>query len=268
MRNLFLLVFSLFFAGQTLAWEQRNPFPEAHCAIHAPWGAPKANKPNTSNVCREGYYISHDNDNKIPVWGAWQVRHDRVNGCWPRTNAFVADQSLSGRSARPDDYAGTGYDKGHLANDAHQTWAQMPSYESFLMSNMYPQLPGLNRGIWKLLETATGAWAFDRKTTLIVYAGAIYDNTDPVIGKGVRIPKGFYKILVDKNTNETLAFIFPHREDLGSDLAKVQTTVANIERFAGITFPLPAGVNRDAKIALWPIDFKTVAEDKKKVCKR
>lgn len=270
MRKHFLAVLSLIFvSAQVFAWDQRAPLPEQSCAIHAPWGAPKSQKPNVTRECREGYYISHDNDARIPVWGAWQVRYDRVNGCWPRTNAFARNQHLP-YSATPSDYAGSGYDKGHLANDAHQTWDEGPSYESFLMTNMMPQLPGLNRGIWKLLETATGAWAFERKTTLIVYAGAIYDSSsDPKIGRsGVVIPQGFFKIIIDQQTNEALAFVFPHREDLGKDLARVQTTIADIERFSGITFPLHPSVDKTIKASIWNIDYKTVAADKKKTCKR
>lgn len=266
--NRVLLAVLFLLTSPSWAWDQRAPLPEAVCAIHAPWGTPKSQKPDVTRECREGYFLSHDNQARIPVWGAWQVRHDRVNGCWPRTNGFARNQHMPA-SARPDDYAGSGYDKGHLANDAHQTWSEMPSYESFLMTNMMPQLPGLNRGIWKLLETATGAWAFERKTTLIVYAGAIYDTaTDPKIGNGVVVPKGFFKIIVDQNTNEALAFIFPHREDLGKDLARVQTTIADIERFSGINFPLPPTVNKTTKAAIWNIDYKTVAADKKKTCKR
>lgn len=267
MRKFLYLLLPLFLINNAWAW-QRPPLPETACAIHAPWGTPKSQKPNVTRECREGYFLSHDNEARIPVWGAWQVRHDRVNGCWPRTNAFARNQHVP-YSAHPNDYAGTGYDKGHLANDAHQTWAQLPSYESFLMTNMYPQLPGLNRGIWKLLETATGAWAFERKTTLIVYAGAIYDTAaNPKIGSGVVIPSGFFKIIVDQRTNEVLAFIFPHREDLGKDLATVQTTVTEIERYSGINFPLHPAVNKAAKAAIWNIDYKTVADDKKKTCKR
>ena len=47
----------------------------------------------------------------------------------------------------------TGYDKGHAAPDGDLSWSQQVEYESFLMTNMYPQHGSLNRGIWKLLET-------------------------------------------------------------------------------------------------------------------
>jgi endonuclease G len=230
---------------------------------------PQVNKPNATLICREGYFLLHDNQAKIPAWVAWSIKPQNINGCVPRTNAFVADQVLGPYSATPDDYAGTGYDKGHLANDAHQSYNPQVEYESFLMSNMSPQLPGLNRGIWKLLETATGAWGFSSQHELIVYAGNVYNvQKDKKIGKNqVDVPYGLFKIVIDKQTGATLAFLFPHKENQGNDLTVVQTTVKDIEENTGIVFPIPPGHNKTVKEPIWPVDFKAVADNKKKVCK-
>ena len=265
-------VFSIV-AGPALAWTQTAPLDPTYCVqTHAPWGAPQVSKADATVMCRRGYFVMHDNQAKIPVWVTWMVNPATVNGCWPRTNAFVTDQSLAaGKRSAPTDYAGSGYDQGHLANDAHQSWDQQVEYESFLMSNMSPQLPGLNRGIWKLLETATGAWTFSRKHTMIVYAGNVYNTaTDKKIGANqVVVPGGgLYKIVIDQNTSEALAFLFPHKENQGNDLSVVQVTVADVEKATGITFNLPPNASKTTKIPLWPIDFKSVADAKKAVCKR
>jgi endonuclease G len=254
------------FATVSYAADQRAPLPAAQCAQHVPYGQPVVTKPDAALICRQGYFLYHDNAAKIPVWVAWNITPEHVNGCVARTDAFAADQSIPGKSATPADYAGSGYDKGHLANDAHQSWDLAVEKESFLMTNMSPQLPGLNRGIWKLLETATGAWTFSRQHTLIVYAGNIYDTASAKkIGNGVVVPMALYKIVVDKNTGETLAFLFPHKENQGNDLTVVQTTVSDIEAQSGITFPVPG--DKKAKPALWPVDFKAVADNKKSLCK-
>jgi hypothetical protein len=74
--------------------------------------------------------------------------------------------------ARPDDSAGTGYDKAHAAPDGDLSWSQQVEYESFLMTNMYPQHGSLNRGIWKLLETSVRGWAVQRNQPYTIYVGA------------------------------------------------------------------------------------------------
>ena len=252
-------------------WTQRPPFPPQQCGVHVPYGMPQLNKQiDGTLICRQGYFTLHDNIAKIPVWTAWQILPQNINGCVPRSNAFAADQSLpDGKRSTPQDYAGNGYDQGHIANDAHQSWDQQVEYESFLMSNMSPQLPGLNRGIWKLLESATGAWGFSSQHTLIIYAGNIYNvQKDKKIGKNaVDVPYGFFKIVIDKNTGATLAFLFPHKENQGNDLTVVQTTVADIEDNTGITFAVPPGHNKQIKEPIWPVDFKSVAQNKKQLCK-
>jgi len=256
--------------GTAHAWTQRAPFPEASCAAYEKYGKIAVTKPDATLLCRQGYITLHDNQAKVPVWTAWTITPQTVNGCVPRSNAFAADQSLpAAKRSDPKDYAGNGYDQGHIANDAHQSYDQQVEYESFLMSNMAPQLPGLNRGIWKLLETSTGAWTFSRQHTLLIYAGSIYNvDTDKKIGADkVDVPTAFYKIVIDENTNEVLAFLFPHKENQGNDLTVVESTVADIEKATNATFPIPAQASKTAKPALWPVDFKAVAANKKAVCK-
>ena len=253
----------------SIAADQRAPLPPAQCAQHVPYGAPELAKSDATLICRQGYELYHDNVAKIPSWVAWSITPEHVNGCVARSNAFATDQSLpKGKGSTPADYAGSGYDQGHLANDAHQSWEVTVEHESFLMSNMSPQLPGLNRGIWKLLETSTGAWVFSRQHTLVVYAGNIYSAADKTIGPSkVVVPHQLWKIVIDKNTNEVLAFLFPQAENQGNDLTKVQVTVADVEKASGIVFHLPPGASKTAKPALWPADFKSVEDNKKTVCK-
>ena len=270
MKQVLLSIILLLSTVSAHAWPQRANVAPQYCAAHVPFGTPQVKKADATLICRQGYFLLHDNQAKIPAWVAWQILPQNINGCIPRSNAFVTDQSLPrGKSATPDDYAGTGYDKGHLANDAHQSWDQQVEYESFLMTNMSPQLPGLNRGIWKLLETATGAWGFARQHELIVYAGNVYDVTkDKKIGPSqVNVPYGLFKIVIDKQTGDTLAFLFPHKENQGNDLTVVQTTVQAVEAATGIVFAIPKGHNKAAKEPIWPIDFKSVAVNKRQLCK-
>ena len=270
--NKFLLAISMLIlsVSSSFAWTQRAPFPPAQCAALVPYGAPQVTKSDATLICRQGYFTLHDNIAKIPVWTTWVVSPQTVNGCVPRSNAFVADASLpANKRSDPKDYAGNGYDQGHIANDAHQSYDQQVEYESFLMSNMSPQLPGLNRGIWKLLESATGAWTFSRQHTLLIYAGNIYNTaSDKKIGPdAVDVPDSFFKIVIDEQTKEVQAFLFPHKENQGNDLSVVQVTVADVEKASGIVFALPPGASKTVKAPLWPIDFKAVAADKKAKCK-
>jgi DNA/RNA endonuclease G (NUC1) len=146
-----LAIVLLITAGLAQAWEQRAPLPVEACRVHSPYGWAQTQRP-AGPICREAYLVAYDAPVKIPAYVAYTLLPQNALGCWPRTNAFVADKSVPG-GARPDDYAGTGYDKGHAAPDGDLSWSEIVEYESFLMTNMYPQHGSLNRGIWKLLET-------------------------------------------------------------------------------------------------------------------
>jgi endonuclease G len=149
------------FALTASAWEQRAPLPVQACQVHSPYGFAQT-KRQVQPICREAYLVAYDAPVKIPAYVAYTLKPENALGCFPRTNAFVADQSLNGTGARPDDYVGTGYDKGHAAPDGDLSYNQQVEYESFLMTNMYPQHGSLNRGIWKLLETSVRGWAVQR----------------------------------------------------------------------------------------------------------
>ena len=250
------------------AWDQRAPLPPQACAVHSPWGWAQTAR-SAQPICREAYFVAYDAPVKIPVYVAYTLLPPNALGCFPRTNAFVADQSLGGTGARPDDYAGTGYDKGHAAPDGDLSWSQQVEYESFLMTNMYPQHGSLNRGIWKLLETSVRGWAVQRNQTYTIFVGAIYGAGDPTIGNGVIVPRGYYKIVVNQQTNETAGWLFPHTKpyvNLGNDLTKFRAPIAQIQEYAGVRYALPPGVRELPPGTEWAVDFGKLTQMKRQKC--
>lgn len=72
-----------------------------------------------------------------------------------RSDNFRADIRIPRRfRAALDAYKKSGYDRGHLVGSANQNEAEIQNSETFLLSNMSPQAPKLNRGMWNKLETA------------------------------------------------------------------------------------------------------------------
>ena len=68
-----------------------------------------------------------------------------------RLDGFVSDVMVP-NSPTPKVYDKSGYDRGHLAPADDFDWSELAMSESFLMTNIAPQLAGFNRGIWKKLE--------------------------------------------------------------------------------------------------------------------
>jgi len=262
-----ILILLALLSTQAFAWDQRAPNPVQACAVHSPYGWATTTR-TAAPICREAYLVAYDAPVKIPAYVAYTLLPQNALGCFPRTNAFVADQSVPG-GARPDDYTGTGYDKGHAAPDGDLSWSQQVEYESFLMTNMYPQAGSLNRGIWKLLETSVRGWAVQLNQPLTIYVGALYGAGDKTIGNGVIVPHGYYKIVINNQTKQVAGWVFPHvapYPNLGNDLTVFRKPIADIEKTAGVDFKFPKGALELQPGQEWPVDFGALTSAKRAKC--
>jgi len=240
----------------------------SQCAAEAPYGFPTDKVSHGTFICHTAYALKHDNDAKIPVWVSYTLTPAHAEGCVARQDSFIPDPMLPvGQRAELKDYTNSGYDKGHLANNADMAWDLNVDKESFLLSNMAPQIHPFNAGIWEELETNVRGWAFNRQHTMLVYAGPIYNSSDKTIGHNkVVVPHAFYKIVVDVNTKETMAYIFPHQAiSIKNDMTPYLVSVSGVEKATGITFPVPVDKGLVAK-SVWSDDIAKFTADKKAVC--
>ena len=100
------------------------------------------------------YTLCFSDSNHISKWVVYTMNADKLKDVCERKNNFRPD-SLVKNSARPSDYkglVGQKYDMGHLAPADDMGWSVVAMSQSFYMTNMTPQVPGFNRGIWKKLE--------------------------------------------------------------------------------------------------------------------
>ncbi len=108
------------------------------------------------------------------------------------------------------------------------SWSLQVMQESFYYSNMSPQLPGFNRGIWKKLEEKVRSWAalYD---TLYVVTGPILESGLPTIGPNqISVPKAYFKALIAPNQQKGIAFIMPNaKSDL--ELAFFRVSIDELE---------------------------------------
>ncbi|MCR5317577.1 MAG: DNA/RNA non-specific endonuclease [Treponema sp.] len=174
-----------------------------------------------------GYTLCYRESYEQSEWVAYsltrsQLEH-KVTG---RTNDFRADTLISTGSAKPADYKGSGFDRGHLAPAADMAWSLKSAHDSFLMSNMSPQAPSFNRVIWKLLEEAVRNWA-QQYGTIYVVTGPVLEkesNEYPSIGESeVAVPEYFYKAL--------LVFIPVYKESNSSPYAISSANEKEIEAY-------------------------------------
>lgn len=209
------------------------PSDSFRCNGHVAYGIPG---PEDQLLCREGYAVGYDYDRKIPSWVAYRLTPDSVNKKFKRSNKFKADTEIPVQyRSKLTDYKGSGYDRGHMAASATVDFSYKAMMESFLLSNMTPQLPGLNRQGWRYLEQYIREWTNERGE-LYVVTGVIFKVNYTVIGNGVHVPTHYYKIVFDSAGLDAIAFLVPHRAISKGDLSAFIVSVDGVERLTGLDF--------------------------------
>ena len=204
------------------------------CGEHLVKGLPSES--SDQMLCRTGYAIGYNYSMKNADWVAYHVTAESVNGQFKRSNRFKADSELPEYAQSTlSDYSKSGYDRGHLAPSAAMDFSEISMQESFLLSNMSPQLPGFNRVGWRLLEEHVRDLANEYQE-LYVVTGPIYDGNETFVGNGVMIPSAFYKVILDPYYNDAIAFIVPHRDVSSSELESFVTTIDEVEARTNLDF--------------------------------
>ena len=150
-------------------------------------------------------------------------------------------------------YLNSGFDRGHLVSSANQIETQIQNSETFLLSNMSPQVPSFNKGIWKRLENAVRVLN-NQKRILETYVISgplfLFDKEVKMIestkedGVTLPIPHAYFKSILTENHRGTLhmwSFIIPNEKiDLKDEKFKdgvlevFQVPTTKIEKISGL----------------------------------
>lgn len=184
------------------------------------------------------YAIHYRFDTKTAEYVVEHPTKDKVTGTSKRQDDFRPDPEVSKQhQSQLSDYAGNPFDRGHLVPAGDCTLNADTMSESFFLTNMVPQVPNHNRGIWKQLETCVRNWVVDEGKDLYVISGTIYNKDYKTIGDNkVGIPDYLWKVVIDAKTNKSIAFLFPNAPLPVADLPKYIVTIEDIEKKTGIDF--------------------------------
>lgn len=199
---------------------------------------PKGKNDIEIEVYRE-FTISYSEKHEQPYWVAYELTADELKIQRSRKDYFKSDTNISTKSASLSDYSGSGYDRGHLCRASYCKRSTESYKESFLMSNISPQLPKFNRagGNWYRLEEMEVNIA-NREGKIYSVSGSIFnDNLGHIGNNQVTIPGYFYKVFLSLNNEpKAVAFIFRHSNEKTSDLWTTAVSVDSLELITNIDF--------------------------------
>jgi len=195
-----------------------------------------ANTASTSNYLsvKSSYAMSYDGVLGRANWVAWTLEDTDV-GSVARSNKFIQDDSFprSFYVIDESDYKYTGYDRGHLCNSEDRTSTVFLNRETFLMSNMLPQTPELNRGPWERLEAYCRKLAH-RGQKIVIYAGAI-GAKDALGSTKMPIPKYCWKVVY--TPEKVWCILFPNEKTLNANWQTYSIPLAQLKKMTGYKFP-------------------------------
>ena len=218
-------------------------------------------------VHHKGFSLRYMEAYEQADWVAYLLTQKRLVKLFERSDNFRADPNIKTGSANDADYKGSGFDRGHLAPAADMSWSFESLSESFFYSNMSPQVPSFNRGVWKRLETQVRDWA-SLYDSLYVVTGPVLTNGLQTIGPNrVAIPNYYYKVALrfDGASPQAIAFIVPNASS-SADLKTFVVTVDSLERLVGLDLyhQLPDALENivEAQICLDCWDWQSRAPSK------
>ena len=210
---------------------------------------------------KKGFIVSYNQESKSPNWVAWHLTEAHTKGPHQRKQEiFQEDTDVKAPRATNNDYYNSRYDRGHMCPAGDNKWDKQAMSESFMVSNICAQNPGLNKYVWDDLEILCREWA--RKYGAIdIVCGPIYGDIRDrkTIGRSkVWVPEAFFKVILCRKGGMPKAIGFIYRNEGVKQLMEdAVRTVDEIESLTGIDFfpaledPVEDRVEARARLSEW-----------------
>lgn len=183
-------------------------------------------------IINTGFYKSYiDIQIKEPVYVSYNLYKGGGN-CSRAGFNFKNDTKVN--LANTKDYAGSGFDMGHLVNAADFAFDCKKDEMTFRFYNCLPQYPNLNRGIWKKWETKIRKES--QTDSLLIICGGVFSNK--IIGDSVYVPDYCWKIVYSISGNKITHVLWFVNTNKNAEIFFKEITLIELEDKLGYKIPL------------------------------
>jgi endonuclease G len=216
------------------------PAPAPDKDATAPYGDP-ADRLGLKHLVNRGYSVGYDDALPSPRWSSYRVfPYKDVH--LDRPSTFKSDARSSAR-VTTSEYVRSGYDRGHLSPNyaISVCYGEEAQKETFLLSNIVPQLHALNAGLWKDMEQRIMKRYVARYGTVWVQVGPVF-TTPPVKQVGrIPVPSSFWMVISEYEESahgiRAIAYLVPHEEKWrDAELTRYVVSIRRVEELTGLDF--------------------------------
>ena len=256
--------------GHDAVYDSDDPVPSGQVFFAGQPRRTGAPAPSDIAVLQRGEFaIGWSPSLKRPVWAAYHVPRDARFDIGRRPS-FSKDRNVASAPA-PEAYRGARYDRGHMVpNHAIATrFGPDEQRKTFLMTNIAPQSPALNRGPWREMELRIADLWTARYGEIWVIVGALPAQSASgreMLASGVDVPGRYYMIAVAQSDDgvRALAVMLPQTTDRWAFPSHSIVTIDELEQLSGLEFfpEMPSFLKRplqaDRPTRLWPVRFRDI----------
>ena len=192
--------------------------------------------PNNYLMLKSQYALAYNSSKGGPNWVSWHLS-SAWKGTAVRLDNFATDTYIPTTMVRVNstDYASTGFDRGHQCPSDDRDGSADDNTATFLMSNMLPQSPNLNRVTWANLEAYCRTLLTSGNELYIITGGYGQGGTgsnggvtNTIAGTKINVPSRCWKVIVilPVGTND-VARINTATRVIAVDMPNTQTVSAN-----------------------------------------
>ena len=136
-------------------------------------------------IQRAQYAFDYDDTTRQTNWTSWDLTTADLGST--ARQPFIVDNTLPAGfyQVLTTDYSGSGYDRGHMCPSGDRTITVADNQVTFYMSNMIPQAPDNNQGVWANFESECRTQANAGNEVLIICGPSIFSGA--TIASGVAI---------------------------------------------------------------------------------
>ena len=151
---------------------------------------------------QRNYSLFWDQNRQIPIWVAYPlderlIGHGKRSGAW-QYDKFMATKKQPNLKRTYQEGSVDGYIRGHLCPSIDRMRPGM-NEQTFYFTNMAPQDPYLNGGLWAWLEEHVQQLAVSAKDAWVITGCIDTDSSNwvtDVTGKRIAVPEAFFKAVL------------------------------------------------------------------------